>query len=532
MPNDQWTYQTASAYVASRVSEWSEFSAGRGEKPSWLHEMADRLLCFWCWLKLGNCYIRDRAEKIVPLYPNHAQIIVFAAMLKQACEGKPIRVCVPKSRKHGVSTFVQCLYAFLCAYYANQKAVTIAHESDATDEIFAIAKRAAQYCGMPSTIKVRDIDFDQASTYSCQTAGGTAVGAGGTPNILHISELAKWEKNKDETEYNSTISVPDTSTSIIVKESTLKGRELFWKRCEESINPCASYAFVFLPWFIDPACEDSGDWIFEPTDSERGDIATARTYGIELSLGQLAWRRRKVSELGLAVVRQEYPSTPEEALSAYTGLILPDLRPWVVDTLPFDPPAVAIYVGGIDFGYHDPTVAWTAVIWDSTLYLVDFYRRTGGLAADHAPNLWNGGTYYCDPASVSDRNELASECRERRKMSVQFVGAPRKKRVGEDVSVTELKRVIKIITDGRLRIYAPVAAQLLIESTSFFWNEKTGKPDETRTDDSAHFDSIMALKYLVMGVYHRLVPAPPPDAPRTDRRPQPTRRAMFRQGRI
>lgn len=466
--------------------------------------MLDRLLCFYNWTIAGFARIRDAQEKLIPLRLNLSQRKVFAAMIAKAEAKKPVRVIVPKARKHGVSTLVQAINVYLCAHYPNQRAVTIAHEGEATDEIFAIAKRVASGYILGPQVGARKIDFDQTSSlYSCQTAGGTAVGAGGSPNLLHLSEVAKWEKNKDDTERDATNAVMDTPTSIIVYESTIKGRDLFWRRFDDARRGLNSYIAVFLPWYFDERCVLDGEHEFEPTDDERGLVRLARTDGVELSLGQLAWRRQKIADVGLINYRQEYPSTPEEAAQAATGMILPNLLPWIVDELPFDPQKIPHPIGGIDFGFADPTVVWTGIEWDRTIYLVDHYRRAGAVAEDHASHLWRGSTYYCDPASLSDRKNLGVEAN-RIGMSVKLYPAPRHKKVGEDVAAVELQRTIKFINDGRLRIFAPIAEQLLIEAQSFFWNEKTGKPDDTRTDESGHYDSIMALKYLVMGVYDRL----------------------------
>ena len=53
---------------------------------------------------------------------------------------------------------------------------------------------------------------------------------------------------------------------------------------------------------------------------------------------------------------------------------------------------------------------------------------------------------------------------------------------------------------GRLKVHTRCAAQLVIEADSLFWNERTGKPDQVRSETCGHFDTLDALRYLVMGV--------------------------------
>lgn len=472
----------------------------RGDSPEMLH----RLCAFWLRCHAGAWWIRDEHEQVIPLRPNQAQTILTAAMMDQAAEGRPIRLRLLKSRKHGASTWVQVLFADLCAHQANQRAVTVAHEAEATREIFTIARRAAENFGIaPDPPSQASIRWPQTgSIYTCQTAGATAVSAGGTPNLMHHSEKPKWLSHKqEETHYNTLNAVPYTPTSIVIDESTAHGRELFWKGWEAAHAKDGLYDALFLPWYIDRRLERPVPADFARTDTEAALAGSVHGEGYELSDGQLQWRRDKIGEIGLPAFRQEFPSSPEEAIQAREGLILPGLRRWLCDELPFDPKAVGTdcIVGGIDFGYADPTVVWTGVWWQGELWLVDYYRRVEGLAHDHAEAISPYGRYYCDPANVSDRQQLQREC-ERLQLRARFFTAPRHKRPGEDVSATELKTLIRFVEQGRLHILRELSEQVIVEADTFAWNERTGKADERRSADCGHYDSIMALKYLVMGL--------------------------------
>lgn len=478
--------------------------------------MLDKLCLFWAWCCCGFCKIRDVHGNIIALNPldesngNEAQLRIHVAMMLQAEAGKPIRLVIGKARKCGATTWIEALLTWFCMHYKHQRASTIAHESEATDTIFEIAKRVSENFTLSDTDKpvagddhrVREIRFSgNGSTYRCRTAGGEAVGAGGTPSMMHGSEVAKWKLNKLETLYNATIAVPDVNDSIIVLESTFKGRDEFWYRFDGARKGLTSYGHVFIPWFLDKACKVEVTAEFVLAEDEIPIIAVARADGIELSNEQLQWRRNKIAELGSDIFRQEYPSTPEEAVQAARGLILPGMRECLIDELPFDPGNVpwSQRVGGYDGGYNDPCVIGTAFYVDRVLYLTDVWRGFETLADEQVEGLIEGHTYSCDPSGLSDRKALQRKAYEVG-LHVRLVQAPRRKHSGEEIERTELQLIIDLMRDGRLKVIRAVADQLIVECDDLIWNDRTGKPEMKRSEACGHYDTIMMLKYAVMGL--------------------------------
>lgn len=475
--------------------------------------MLARLCEFYVVSLAGKLLIRceDAIER--PLCLNEAQCRILAVAMGQAAMGRPIRMRLGKSRKLGSSTFIQCLAVFLGATFGNQIAKTIGHTSRATEEIFDIARRAAlSYSWLPINPDcLSELKWPATgSKYFCLTAGGVAVGAGGTPSFLHMSEKSKWERNKEETDYNATISVPDHPLTCIFDESTFKGRDLFYQQFEAALADSTDYAALFLPWYLDDRLRKEAPLPFTPDSYEEDLLRRAQADGIELPIEALQWRREKISEaeIGLAIFRQEYPSTVEEALQAATGIILPGMRSRIIDTLPFEIGNIPAEqkVGGIDFGYHDPCVIWSAFHIDDCCYVYSFWRRAESLATDQVDGLVENTTYYCDPAQVSDRKNLESESR-KRGLHCRFWPAPRVKFPGEQFVTTELQRLIRFAEQGRLFIMRNVAKQLIVETDTYAWNEQTGKPDDRRSEMCGHYDSIDALRYMVMGVTTRQLPS-------------------------
>lgn len=469
--------------------------------------MLDRLCLYYRWIEAGQCIIRDIHAEQVAMKLNRAQLMLFARILEQAMAGMPIRGVVLKARKEGISTLIQSLLFFMSATYENQVASMLAHQADSTDEIFQIAKLIAkEYPLGKGRVIARAIHFDAMnSRYSCHTAGGEGIGAGGTPSMLHFSEVALWKLNKEETEYAAIDAVPYVPESIIVYESTARGRELFWNRYERAARGESEYFGLFVPWFVNPDCRVD---IGESLDRESEEVAlhdlANREYGIELGDGQLAWRRFKLAELGPAIFRQEFPATAEEAVRARKGLVLPLLMSCVIadDELPFaieglDPQQ---RIGGFDHGYHDATVLIDGAYVDQVLYVLDVYHRVGGLAREHAQALREGWTYYCDPSALAARKEIEREVADLRRQ-VWLTLAPRKIKAGqlEHISI-EYAAIHRLSAEGRLKILASAADRLLLEAEHLTWNEQTGQPDMKRGEPWGHFDTLDALRYCVMGI--------------------------------
>lgn len=468
--------------------------------------MAERLVLFHKWCLHGNCMIVDRRKDVIPLMPNRSQLVLLGKMLDQALRGLPIRLVIFKARKHGVSTYIQAFCYFSCAHYDNQVSNMIAHQGKATVEIFQIVHKINKEYKAPFGGKAsrESMTFPATdSRYICHTAGSESGAAGGTPNLLHLSEVALWKKNKSETEYSATQAVPMNADTMIVYESTARGRELMFERFEASHDPGNPYSPVFLPWYFDDVCRLP---ITEPLvldDDEKKIVRRAAKDEIRLPHEALKWRRVKIKEIGLRVFRQEFPSTPEEAVQSFANLVLSNMLECYVDALPFDVDHVPIAerVGGMDHGFSDPTVLITAVYRDATLYITKVYRATKKLSEDHVTGLVAKHLYYCDPASTVGRKELEAAAR-RLRLSCRLMPAPRRKSARDtDFVSAEWELVQRLLRHDRLVIVEGNGTeQILIEADNFENNPRTGQPNYSRSDACGHFDTLDALRYLVVGV--------------------------------
>lgn len=480
--------------------------------------MLRRLANFFLWVERGSCRIRDVRANLVSMRFREAQLRVLVRMMRQAAAGRPVRIIIGKSRKTGISTLIQALGVLFCSLYQLQRAITLTHTGVATKEIFSIAVLVAKkWTSRPATEGLGgllDLHWtDLGSWYSSGTAGGVAVGAGGTPSLLHLSEVAKWEKRKAENEMNATTAVPDVEETIIVYESTFVGRDLFWRRFDDARQGKTRYDALFIGWWMDPTLSADPGEHFKRTRTEQNVARLAAEDGVEITDEMLAWRRMKIAEIGEALFRQEYPTTPEEAIQATKGLILPMMRKAIVSALPFNPQQVSEddvgQIGGIDFGYKHPTVIYSAYGYDRRVWVDQCWWGVETLANEQVEGLRDRCTYYCDPSGLNFRKELTRAAHLAGTRAI-LVAAPRSKAAGEDIATVELRRLIQAVENGSLLLVDTPDAQieeLLVETDTLSWDERTGKPDMEWSNEANHFDRIMALKYLVMGALRPRVKA-------------------------
>lgn len=490
-------------------------------------EMLHRLCRYRQFVEAELCYIRDQSQQIIPLQHNRIQLTLLGVAMMQAARGVPIRIVELKARKGGSSTLWKTIEGFLCAHYPNQVGLMLAHVPDSTGEIFQISKVMFEHYVIESTPMAHRFRFPNGSRFYCHTAGGESVGAGGTPSMLHMSEVALWVKNKVSTRYSATESVPMDPLTIIVQESTARGREEFYETYEAARNPDHPYEPIFIPWFLDDrlAAPVAGGLDLDEEEQEIHRLARDE-YGIELPMGAYQWRREKILDIGPVLFRQEYPSTAQEAIECHSDLILPGMRSCVIDRLPFnyEHTDAGCRVGGMDYGYHDPTVFIAACYIDQVLYIVDVYRAVQQLARDHVDAVFDNHTYYCDPSATEGRFEVQQALRDAGRVDTRLVLAPRKKiGTARGFVEAEWEAVQKLIRTGRLKIMADVADQIILEADNLAWNPTTGLPHMVRSESWGHFDTLSALKYLVMGISHGPVGSPVivdtrPDRIRMDRR--------------
>lgn len=214
----------------------------------------------------------------------------------------------------------------------------VAHESQASEKIFEIVKRAFE--NIPDPIKpkvkadnVREYEFIErynGSKLDSSIYVATSVRSG-TIQRLHITESAY---NKDRQELNAGSKQAVPLTGAISEETTANGFDDFYdlymsarakKRTTEM-----DYKTYFYAWFENPEYTLPGDPLAVKDKYEQW---LEQTFPKYINDGKLRWRRWKIEQLstkarldgigltGLQLFKQEYPANIMEAFQSGAGAV-------------------------------------------------------------------------------------------------------------------------------------------------------------------------------------------------------------------
>lgn len=258
--------------------------------------------------------IRTKSGTIEPLLLNKAQLYLHERIEDQRQRTGRVRIIGLKGRQQGFSTYIEGRAYWRVTHQKGYRAFILTHEEEATKNLFEMANRYHEHCHplvKPHTgaANANELNFDLLdSGYKVGTARTKGTGRSSTIQFFHGSEVAHWP-NAEEHAAGVMQALPNEPGTEGYLESTANGVGNFFHRQWQMAEAGQSdYEAVFIPWF----------WQAEYTRDAEGFIATpeeraqADFYG--LTMGQLAWRRAKIVELGGELLfKQEYPSTAAEA---------------------------------------------------------------------------------------------------------------------------------------------------------------------------------------------------------------------------
>lgn len=312
--------------------------------PGGFRPMARLLLRFMQWVLDGHCMIldRDSPRTPVPLVPRIGQWAVIRSMLDQAVRHRPVRIIVPKYRRHGISTIIQALFYFICRTVPYRNCWTVAHKEEAAVEIFNIAKII--HAGMGGHLSkgnesARRIEIPSMhSVYQCASGTGRFSGTGSTINCLLVSEYAKFENTTEQDKralesLENAVSQTSPETIIVIESSGQGPVGDFPDRCRAAAERRGSlFNVVFIPWVWDERLRVDEDALPDEFDPPlAGDEIVLREV-YKASDSQLAWRRGVMATKYRDVPFSEtppsfgwdFPATMEQCFGQKTGRVYPD----------------------------------------------------------------------------------------------------------------------------------------------------------------------------------------------------------------
>ena len=278
------------------------------------------------WLRLYK--IKSKGKVTIPFVLNRVQREIQRKLQGLELSGKPKRLIVLKPRQIGCTTFFG-IHALNQAYWKpNQFAAIVAHKSESVQTIFGEIIKFA-YDNLPEIIKFKAYN-DSAHQIAWKSMASqikvAADGHGITPNILHLTEVARIDGAK-EMIGEALQGVP--RNGLVVQESTANGAGGYfydaWNEAQDDVN--AIWYPIFLKWWhMEEYCLPSLASI-ELTDEEK----LLKQGFHELNDGHILWRREKIREMGgervdvetglsgKMLFQQNYPMSPAEAFIVRSG---------------------------------------------------------------------------------------------------------------------------------------------------------------------------------------------------------------------
>lgn len=296
--------------------------------------------------------IRTKKGGVEPLILNKAQMTAHKAMQEQIARTGKVRAIIVKARQQGFSTYVAARYYHKVTHMIGCGVYILTHEDKATQNLFGMVKRYNDYNfddmkptkGFCNANELYFSDID--SGYRVATAGNKSVGRSATVQLFHGSEVAFWP-NDEEHVAGIMQTIPDEAGSEIILESTGNGmNNLFYRLAMGALKGENDYELIFIPWHMTAEYSITPPDDFEMTEDE---AHLCKAYG--LNIGQMAWRRRKIAELGEYRFMQEYPATVQEAFQATASdtFITPDI---VLSARNRTQPALGALIVGVDPAYE------------------------------------------------------------------------------------------------------------------------------------------------------------------------------------
>jgi hypothetical protein len=275
--------------------------------------------------------IRTKDGTMLPFNLNRAQIYLHQALEDhRKRNGGKVRVILVKGRQMGGSTYIQArFYHRLWGSNKSLKAYILTHESDATDNLFGMARtfwdsQEGEIKPVLETGNAKELKFGHNKcAYAVGTAGSKESGRSATFQLFHGSEVAFWPNDAGHVAASMT-AVADLPGTEIILESTANGLgNLFYRMTQAALRGKSDFEVIFLPWFWDAQYEREcpAEWAEScPVDWHN------YAYDNKLTWPQVYWAYKRNQVLAASIgesderpcwkFKQEFPATLTEAFQS------------------------------------------------------------------------------------------------------------------------------------------------------------------------------------------------------------------------
>jgi hypothetical protein len=317
---------------------------------------------------------------------------------------------IPKSRQHGMTTFISLFMLDACLFNSNTAAGIVAHKLKDAQKIFRKKVKYA-YMHLPKDLRdaitltkdgAEELEFSNGSSFYV----GTSMRSG-TLQYLHISEYGYLCTHAPQKAAEIKAGAMETvhEDGMIFIESTFEGPTGdFPEMCEaaetlrvngKELGPL-DYKIHFFAWWQDKSNTTDPRYVEISPEMHAYFDKLEQICGMELTEGQRAWYTAKKRNLG-SLIYKEHPSTLEEAqLVKVVGSYYGETFSWLheqgrIGEVPHNP-AYPVYVI-CDPGY---TSAWWLIQLMPTGYVhfLRYYEDTGKDFAHYATMLQRWSDAY------------------------------------------------------------------------------------------------------------------------------------------
>lgn len=278
------------------------------------------------WWFSNHAYIVAKDGTPLPApRPNSLQKRVFSHYRKCQILGRPCLIMILKPRQKGASTIAEGVIYQHMRKFENLNGLIMGDVSATSEKVFNMFVRYAEHDtfrwkdGLPNIAQglnfTEETTLGNGSHFSQETAGSTNAGRSGTVQVLHMDEVAFFQKasNKDPTTAVLGSFYKTGPRSLGFATSTANGASGWFYNTYQTKN---EWEKIFAAWWefddsqLQFSCTEERDE-FE-AKMNQDEIDERKLYGVTLE--QLKWRRSCIEtdyEGDVGKFRQEMPSDPE-----------------------------------------------------------------------------------------------------------------------------------------------------------------------------------------------------------------------------